>query len=142
MQSNRQFSQIKQSDSILVWTNIIYLMFVAILPFSTSLVGEYIEERLPIFIYGGNFIVCWICRYIIWSYATGNYRLVDRNIDPLEVKTPKIIYPITIAVFMICIGISFLNTIASICIFALMLAFLIVSTAILYRLSAVQQSAK
>ena len=63
---HRQFSQIKQSDSILVWANIVYLMFVAILPFSTSLIGEYIEERLPVFIYGGNFIACWICRYIIW----------------------------------------------------------------------------
>ena len=139
---HRQFSQIRQSDSVLVWTNTVYLMFVAILPFSTSMLGEYIEERLPVFIYGGNFIACWIFRYLIWSYATGNYRLVDRNIDPLEVKTPKIVYPIAITVFMIGIGIAFLNTIASICIFALMLAFLIVSSAFLYRLSAIQKSAK
>ena len=139
---HRQFSWIKQSDSILVWTNIIYLMFVALLPFSTSMVGEFIEERIPVFIYGGNFIACWIFRYILWSYATGNYRLVDRNIDPREIRMPKIIYPIAIAVFMMGMGIAFLNTIASICIYALMLTFLIVSSAFLYQVSAIQKSAK
>ncbi len=139
---HRQFSKIKQADSILVWINIIYLLFVAILPFSTSILGEYIEEKIPVFIYGGNFIACWIFRYILWSYATGNKQLIDRNIDLHEVKTLKIIYLIGIFVFMIGMGIAFLNTIASIFIFTLMLIFLIVSSMIYYRVSAIQKSAK
>ena len=135
---HRQFHWITQSDSILVWINTVYLMFVALLPFSTSILGEYIEEPLAVIIYGGNFVACWILRYFLWSYSTGNYRLVDRNIDSREVSMPKIIYPIVILIFIIAVGIGFINTIISICIFASVLIFLIVSSVILYRARAIQ----
>ena len=106
------------------------------------MLGEYIEEQVPVLIYGGNFIACWISRYILWSYATGNYRLVDEDIDPREVRIPKIMLIIGMVVFMIGMGISFLNTIASVCIFALLLASFIVSSAVNYRVSTFRESAR
>ena len=36
---HRQFSHIKRSDNVFAWINIIALMFVALLPFSTSMLG-------------------------------------------------------------------------------------------------------
>jgi uncharacterized membrane protein len=41
---HRQFHYIKHSDRVLVWINIMFLMFISILPFSTSLLGEYREQ--------------------------------------------------------------------------------------------------
>ena len=139
---HRQFSHIKRSDSVLVWTNMLFLMFVALLPFSTSMLGEYMKEQVAVLIYGGNFIACMIVRYILWSYATGNYRLVDNNVDPREVRRPKIMLPIAIVVFMIGMGVSFLNTIVAICIFAAFLLYAIVRSALEYRLCVSHQSAK
>ncbi len=137
-----QFSQIKRSDSVLVWANIIFLMFVALLPFSTSMLGEYMGEQLPVLVYGGNFIACMTVRYILWSYATGKYRLVDKDIDPGEVRAPKIFIPRGIAFFAIAMGISYLNAVAAICIFAAYLIFAIINTMIHYRISSAGQTAK
>jgi len=119
-----QFMLIKRSDSVLAWINIVFLMFVSLLPFSMSMLGEYMEAQIPVLIYGGNLIACMVVRYVLWSYATGNYRLVDRDIDPREVKRPKVFLPVGAVGFMIGMGISFLNTVASICVFAGLLIFL------------------
>ena len=34
-----QFDRIKSADSVLVWLNIVFLMLISLLPFSTSLLG-------------------------------------------------------------------------------------------------------
>jgi uncharacterized membrane protein len=137
-----QFSYIKRSDSLLVWANIVFLMFIALLPFSTSLLGEYMGEQLPILIYGGNFIACMIVRYILWSYVTGKYRLVDTDIPSHEVRAPKIFIPVGITFFAIAMGLSYLNTAAAICIFAASIIFFIVNTMLHYRISAAGQTTK
>jgi len=139
---HRQFSHIKRMDNVFAWINVIALMFVALLPFSTSLLGEYIDEQVPVLIYGGNFIACTIARYIAWLYATGNYRLVDKDIDPQEVKIPKVYLPISIVVILIGMGVSFLSPIASICIFAALLIFSSVRSTLMYRVGALRQSSK
>ena len=139
---HRQFSHIKRSDNMFAWINIIALMFVALLPFSTSLLGEYIDEQVAVLIYGGNFIACTVARYISWLYATGNYRLVDRHIDPQEVKVPKIWLPMGGVCFLIGMGVSFLSTIASVCIFAALLILFSVRSTLTYRAGALRQSSK
>ena len=139
---HRQFSHIKRSDNVFAWINVIALMFVALLPFSTSLLGEHIDEQVAVSIYGGNFIACTIARYISWLYATGNYRLVDKDIDPREVKIPKVYLPISIVVIAIGMGVSFLSTIASIFIFAALLIFSAVRSTLIYRVGALRQSSK
>ena len=139
---HRQFSHIKRTDNVFSWINIIALMFVALLPFSTSLLGEYIDEWVSVLIYGGNFLACTIARYIAWLYATGNYRLVDKDIDPREVKIPKMWLPMSIIVIFIGMGVSFLSTIASICIFAALLILSAVRSTLTYRVGALRQSSK
>jgi len=137
-----QFTFIKRSDSVLTWINIVFLMFVALLPFSMAMLGEYMGEQIPVLIYGGNAVACMVMRYILWSYATGNHRLIDRDIDPRAVKGPKVMLPVGIAVFIVAMGISFLNTIASICIFAVMLIFMVIRSTLLYRTSATHPATK
>jgi len=38
---HRSFHSIKRSDNVLLWLNIFFLMFVALMPFTTSIVGNY-----------------------------------------------------------------------------------------------------
>jgi uncharacterized membrane protein len=137
---HRQFSQIRRSDSVLVWINLLFLMCLSLLPFSTSVLGEYIEEQVAVFIYGSNVLVCMIIRYILWVYATGNYRLVNRDMDPLEVRRPRTMLPIGMVVFVIGMGFSFLSTILSICIFASIIMLFTVVSALHYRISVLRPS--
>jgi uncharacterized membrane protein len=57
MAHHRQFHYIKHSDRTLVWINIMFLLTTCLLPFSTSLLAEYREQQISIFVYGGNSIV-------------------------------------------------------------------------------------
>lgn len=115
------FHYIKRSDNVLVWLNIIFLMFVALIPFSTSLLGNYGTEQIPVVVYAINVLLALVMRLIIWAYATGKYRLVDRDINPRWVKFDKLRSMGVCLAFMLVIGISFINVTAAFCVLVLLL---------------------
>src|SRR5919202_4572679 len=89
MAHHRQFHYIKHSDRTLLWINIIFLMATCLLPFSTSLLGEYREQQISIFVYGINSIIIALLLCVQWWYATSHHsRLVDKNLDHIA-KTPS-----------------------------------------------------
>lgn len=106
---HRQFHYIKHLDGVLIWTNIMFLMAVTFLPFSTSLLGDYMDQQISVFIYGGNSIVIAFLLYIQWRYATDNHRLVDKNLDPKIIRRlPRRVFFGMLA-YLVAIGVSFIN---------------------------------
>jgi uncharacterized membrane protein len=134
-QHHRAFHAIKRSDNALVWLNIVFLMFVALIPFSTSLLGNYGTEQLSIIIYAINIILVLAMRLIIWTYATGTYRLVDSDISPRLVKLDKLIAIGVLLTFMVVIGVSFINVTAAFYLLVLLLVASIVIQLIRRRLN-------
>ncbi len=67
---HRQFRYTKQSNRVLIWINIMFLMATCLVPFPTSLLGEYREQEISILVYGGNSIVIASVLYIQWRYVT------------------------------------------------------------------------
>jgi uncharacterized membrane protein len=114
------FHYIKRSDNGLIWLNILFLMFVALIPFSTSLFGSYGKEQLPLVIYAINIIIVGVIRFIIWTYATAKQRLVDKDISSRLLKWDKLISLGLLLIFLLMIGISFINTIAARAVFSLL----------------------
>jgi uncharacterized membrane protein len=89
-------------------------MFVALIPFSTSLMGRYYLEQVPILVYVTNMFLALITRFALWAYATGNNRLVENDIDPQLVKSDKTMQLIGALVFCpIVVGLSFLSAVAA-----------------------------
>jgi len=131
---HRSFHSIKRSDNALVWLNIVFLMFVALIPFSTSLLGSYLMERLPIVIYVTNVLLAVVMRFIIWTYATGKYRLVDSDINPRWVKRDRLISIGVCLALMLVIGFSFINVTAAFSVLVLLLLASIVVLLIARRL--------
>jgi uncharacterized membrane protein len=114
------FHHIKRSDNGLIWLNIFFLMFIALIPFSTSLFGSYVEEQLPLVIYAINIVLASVMRFIMWTYATRKHRLVDRDISPRLLKWDRLISIVLFLIFMLMIGVSFINVAAARPIFALL----------------------
>jgi uncharacterized membrane protein len=114
------FHYIKRSDNGLVWLNIFFLMFVALIPFSTSLFGSYGTEQLSLVIYAGNLLIVNVMRFLFWTYATGKYRLVDRDISPRLLKWDRLISMGLSLIFMLMIGVSFINLAAARAVFTLL----------------------
>ena len=108
------FHYIRRSDGALVLINIFFLMFVALIPFSTSLMGRYYLDQIPILVYVANMFLALITRFALWTYATGKHRLVDDDMDPRLVKSDKIMQLIGALVFCpIVAGVSFLSAVAA-----------------------------
>lgn len=79
---DNQFHFIKRVNRTFLWMTILYLMFIAFVPFSTALLGEYRDQQVSVVIYGINLFiaVCWV--NVQWWYATRNRLLIDRDSDP------------------------------------------------------------
>jgi uncharacterized membrane protein len=122
MAHHRQFHYIKHSNSTLIWINIIFLMTTCILPFSTSLLGEYENQEIAILVYGTNSIIMASFLCVQWWYATSRRgRLVDENIDPVIKSTQYRRLVFGILVYLIAIAVSFLYIHLSVFLFALIL---------------------
>jgi uncharacterized membrane protein len=61
-------------------------MVIAMIPLTTSLVGEYAEQRIPVLLYGINLTVAMALNLAHWRYATKNSGLVDPKLDPKIVR--------------------------------------------------------
>ena len=109
---HRQFHYIKHSNRALIWINMMFLMAICIIPFSTSLLGEYRELEMSILVYGGNSIVIASLLYAQWRYVTTSHhgRLLDENLDPISKTTLSRRTLLGIIVYLIATGFSFVYT--------------------------------
>ncbi|TGK04803.1 DUF1211 domain-containing protein [Leptospira semungkisensis] len=64
-----QYTFIVRSDRHLTWLSILYLLFVSLLPFSTSLLSEYMHYKMAIGIYWLNIFALGATVYLHWRYA-------------------------------------------------------------------------
>jgi uncharacterized membrane protein len=81
-----QFKRIKRTDRVLLWINIVILMFVALMPFSTSIVGDYPSEPLAKGFFDMNLFILGLLFYVNWRYASGQHRLIDPNMPREKIE--------------------------------------------------------
>jgi uncharacterized membrane protein len=100
-----------------------FLMATCLVPFSTSLLGEYREQEISILVYGVNSIVIASVLYVQWRYVTTSRhgRLLDGNLDPIMKTTLSRRTLFGIIVYLIATGFSFVYTQLSPFLFALVI---------------------
>ncbi|WP_118972957.1 TMEM175 family protein [Taibaiella koreensis] len=69
MGHSAQYKFIEKSDRNLNWINLLFLLFVSILPFTTAFLGDYIHYKLSIGIYWLNIFLLGLMLYVNWRYA-------------------------------------------------------------------------
>ena len=95
---HNRFRFIVRSDHVLLFLNVLFLMCVAFIPFPTALLAEYIREEehrtTAVSVYSGTLAVTAVFFTLLWLYAAGNYRLVDRSVDPslLRAMTRRFVF--------------------------------------------------
>lgn len=108
------FSGIRGYDKGLIWLNSIFLMFVAVVPFPTSLLSEYGDHQLPVAIYAATLAIGRLLLTTIYWYATSGRRLVDPELDPGTVRFFLLRGLALPAIFLLTIGVSFFSVGAAI----------------------------
>ena len=83
-----QYDYIKSSSKYFLWINIFFLMFIALIPFSTGILGRYLGEQFSIVLYGINIILIGILSYFHWWYVNFR-RIVIKDATPMVISTVK-----------------------------------------------------
>ncbi len=113
----------KNIDSRLTNINVIFLMFIALIPFSSTLLARYSENQVAIGVFGIHIILVgltlyWMRRYVLFSNHIKNPEITDHEIRGSTVRT---LIPVLFAA--IAIGLSFWHTQISLYLFTLAVVF-------------------
>lgn len=122
------FDVIKYYDTRLAWLNIIFLLFVALVPFTTSLLGEYLLQKTPAIIYGVQLLAVFFMGFVIWSYATSQ-KLYDAEVDSRFVRGGRRMGYLYFVILITAIILAFFVPFVSILIYAAFVLLFILITA-------------
>ena len=86
---HNQFFYIKRADRTLLWINILFMMCVALLPFSAGLLSRYGQDNVSIIIYNINLILSGLILFLHWWYATRDSHLLNH---PIEEHARRLVY--------------------------------------------------
>lgn len=68
-------------DGTLVWLNVLYLLFAALMPFCTALIGEHGATTVTTLLYAADMLVLFVIGWTTWIYSTSRLRSEGGDID-------------------------------------------------------------
>ena len=90
---------------------------VAFIPFPTAPLAEYVREpeqrTTAVAVYSGTLTVTAIFFTILWLYAAGNRRLVDRNLHPALLRSMTRRYVVGMALYILAFALAFINVVVT-----------------------------
>jgi uncharacterized membrane protein len=95
------FSYLRDYDYKLAWLNILFLMFIALTPFASAMLGTYQFDVIALIIYSTIIAMAGFARAGIWEYAVRGHRLIDSGLSNDIIKKWRIrnlIAPVTFAI--------------------------------------------
>ncbi|CAN1211077.1 TMEM175 family protein [Tumidithrix helvetica PCC 7403] len=114
---------VKRSDRNHILLNLLFLMFVALIPFSTALLGENLQYHSATIVYGVNLFITGLIQYLHWEYMSSQNRLIDSELDRRIVRSVQKTF---LAIPLVCglgIGVSFVSIPAGLLLYGLSTAF-------------------
>jgi uncharacterized membrane protein len=106
---HRNFSLIKNYDGRLIMLNLIFLFFIATMPFTSGLLGRYAYLPIGVVPYAADVAAIGLSMSAIWWYASGSHRLIDKAMDVRLIWMLRWRPLATSAVFILSIPIAFFN---------------------------------
>jgi uncharacterized membrane protein len=91
-----------------LWLNIVFLMFVCMIPFTTRLVGTYHRQEIALSLYGANLIAISLASLAHWRYA-GRSDLLEPQAGKAQMRRATRRILIGIALFAAAIALAFVD---------------------------------
>jgi uncharacterized membrane protein len=112
------FKLIGRADRLLMLYNGLLLMLVTVVPFSTSLLAEYVtstdmNKRIVASVYSGVFILVSVFFNLLWRYAAKERRLLDDSAHPARVKGVTDSYRVGPIFYVVALALALVNIPAS-----------------------------
>lgn len=97
---HNMFEHIRRYDQGLMWFNMLFLLFLAVTPFATSLLGQYFKAHPAQLFYAWLIMLTGLVKLGVWLYAYYRNRLVDRstNLRTIRIVTLRgLVIPLVFA---------------------------------------------
>ncbi len=104
----RLFREIVRYDWTLVWLNLLYLLFIVIIPFSTSVLSTHFAG-LSVIVYAATIACVGYSITILRVYSAKGHRLISSRFGNTYIKRAILLSLIAPTGFTISIGLAFLN---------------------------------
>ena len=99
-------AQIKLIDEVFIWLNLVWLLFVSVLPFPTALLGRYPLQPIPLTIYGINLILVNVTGFVILVYFQRRPKLRFKPMSSAELRAIAPIYVAVNGLYAVGIGVA------------------------------------
>jgi uncharacterized membrane protein len=123
---HRVSHQVKQIDGTFIWLNMIWLLFVSVMPFPAALLGRYPLQRIPIAIYGIDLILANVTGFLITVYLKNHPELSVTPISPATLRGQVPVYLATNGIYLVAIAFAWVLPWLSYVLYALVLVWLMV----------------
>jgi len=120
--------RIKNVNRRLLFMNLVFLMVVAVIPFPTSLLADYIQaghdERLAAAVYSGTMALMGVSFGAMWAYAVlSNDLLLHEGVDANRARRSLWMFALGNPLYVLAIGVSLLSATLALAINALLALF-------------------
>lgn len=105
----RMFDLLRGGDGVLTRLNLLFLLFAAFLPFSTSLLGEVGPTRFTVVFYALNVTVLGLVRAGMWQHAKRVPALLRPGLDVLELRDETLRSVVSPLVFASSLPLAFVS---------------------------------
>ena len=94
--------------------NLFFLMWIVLLPFSSTLLSRYEDQQMAVIIYAAHVAVAELALAWVWRYASRTPLLMDaRLMDERQRKYNELLVVALPLVFALSIGVSFVSALAA-----------------------------
>ena len=130
---HRYFNYIKRYDTRLMLLNLMFLFFIACMPFVASLLGRFPSIPIALVIYALAVAALGTSMALIWRYASNDHRLVEPNLDAGTIRTINIRLFVAPLMFLVAVPFAYVSTLAVIIVWWLSPLAVILATRVLSR---------
>lgn len=125
------FHSIQRMNRPLLWLNIMFLLTIGFVPFSTALLGRYPGVQAPVIVYGANIVAISIGMLsILWYAARAKMLVVGSEAEARTIDRIVLLWRLGPIIYGGAIAVSFINPLISVAIYGISLAFYVLSSSI------------
>ncbi|MGB9977732.1 TMEM175 family protein [Methanobacterium sp.] len=104
---HRIFHRIKQVDTVMLWINLIWLLFIVLVPFFASLTGKYPQFAISHVLSNLNMFGIALFLYLCWHYASKR-DFIHEKVDDNEVTSIRVDIIIFLIITLSALVLSFI----------------------------------
>lgn len=117
------FRQIARTNHYLILFNLLFLLCIGVLPFTTALLSGHLThagERAAVVVYAGSFLATALSYFLLWWYPSHGGRLIAPGAKPRAVAEITKRFRLGPPSYLLALVLAFVNTWASLALMALL----------------------